>query len=48
MVHDDTTSFLSDSYSEMKEVPDNDKEDGEVRRMITRKENRELTMRIKM
>ena len=48
MVHDDTTDFLSDFYSEMKEVPEDDEEDGEARRTIARKENRGLTMRIKM
>ena len=29
MVHDDTADFLSDSYSETEEVPDDDEEDGE-------------------
>ena len=46
MVHDNTTDFLSDSYSETEEVLDDDKEDGEGKAEY--KEKRGLTPRMRM
>ena len=42
VVHDNTTDFLSDPYSETEEVPDDDEGKKEY------KEKRGLTMRVKM
>ena len=46
VVRDDTANFLSDSYSETEEVPDDDKEEGEGEEEY--KEKRGLTTRMKM